>query len=232
MRAAAEFIRVIWMRVPPATPSWSAREELANAVSHGIGAMLAVAGLVGLLAVAARNGETWALTSAAVFGATLVLLYTASTLYHALPHPRAKRIFRVLDHSAIYLLIAGTYTPFTLGPLRGPWGWALFGVVWTAAIAGIVFKSVALGRAPIFSVVLYVAMGWSAIFAFGPLMRAVAPGGVALLVAGGLSYTGGLVFFAWERLRYGHFVWHLCVLAGSACHYFAVLHYALPARSG
>jgi hemolysin III len=220
------------MKVPPATPSWSAKEELANAISHGVGAVLALAGLVGLLAVAARNGETWAVASAAVFGVTLVLLYTASTLYHALPNPRAKRIFRLLDHAAIYLLIAGTYTPFTLGPLRGPWGWALFGVVWTAAIAGIVFKSVALGRAPIFSVALYVAMGWSVVFAFGPLVRALAPGGVALLVAGGLAYTGGLVFFAWERLRYGHFVWHLCVLAGSACHYFAVLHYALPARSG
>ena len=207
-------------------------EEIAHAVSHGVGAVLAIAGLAGLVAVSARRGDAWAVTSSAVFGATLVLLYTVSTLYHALPDPRTKRIFRVLDHSAIYLLIAGTYTPFTLGPLRGPWGWALFGVVWTAAVAGVVFKSVALGRAPIVSVALYVAMGWSVVFAFGPLVRALAPGGVALLVAGGVAYTAGLVFFAWERLRYGHFVWHLFVLTGSACHYFAVLLYALPQRPG
>jgi len=207
---------------------WSKGEEIANAVSHGIGAVLAIAGLVGLVAVAARRGDPWAVVSSAVFGTTLVLLYTASTLYHAIPHPGAKRILRILDHSAIYLLIAGTYTPFTLGPLRGPWGWALFGVVWTGAVAGVVFKSVAIGRAPILSTGLYVLMGWSVVFAFGPLVRVLAPGGVALLVAGGVAYTAGLVFFAWERLRYGHFVWHLFVLAGSVCHYFAVLLYALP----
>lgn len=184
--------------------------------------------MTGLAAVAAERGDLWALASAAVFGSTLVLLYAASTLYHAIPHPRAKRVLRILDHCAIYLLIAGTYTPFTLGPLRGPWGWALFGVVWTGAIAGVVFKSVALGKAPILSVALYVMMGWSVVFAFGPLARALAPEGVKLLVAGGLAYTLGLVFFAWDRLRYGHFVWHLFVLTGSVCHYFAVLLYALP----
>ena len=211
----------------PARP-WSPGEEIAHAVSHGIGAALAVAGLVGLVAVAASRGDVWHVVSSAVFGATLVLLYTASTLYHAIPSPRAKRVFRVLDHSAIYLLIAGTYTPFTLGPLRGPWGWALFGVVWTAAVAGVVFKSVALGRAPILSVVLYAAMGWSVVFAFGPLVRALAPGGLALLLAGGLCYTLGIVFFAWERLRFGHFLWHLCVLAGSILHYLAVLLFVLP----
>jgi hemolysin III len=210
---------------------WSAGEEIANAVSHGIGLVLAIAGMTGLAAVAAERGDLWALASAAVFGSTLVLLYAASTLYHAIPHPRAKRVLRILDHCAIYLLIAGTYTPFTLGPLRGPWGWALFGVVWTGAIAGVVFKSVALGKAPILSVALYVMMGWSVVFAFGPLARALAPEGVQLLVAGGLAYTLGLVFFAWDRLRYGHFVWHLFVLTGSVCHYFAVLLYALPRPS-
>jgi hemolysin III len=220
------------MRLRTVERAWSVGEEIAHAVSHGIGAALAVAGLAGLVAVAAASGDPWAVASATVFGATLVLLYTVSTIYHALPHPRAKRLFRILDHSAIYLLIAGTYTPFTLGPLRGPWGWALFGTVWTAAVAGIVFKCVALGRAPVVSVVLYVAMGWSVVFAFGPLVRALAPAGVALLVAGGVAYTAGLVFFAWERLRYGHFVWHLFVLAGSACHYFAVLHFALPSSGG
>jgi hemolysin III len=210
--------------------AWSLGEEIAHAVSHGVGAALAIAGLAGLLAVAARRGDTWHIASAAIFGSTLVLLYTASTLYHALPQPRAKRVFRILDHSAIYLLIAGTYTPFTLGPLRGPWGWALFGVVWTGAIAGVLFKSVALGRAPILSVALYAAMGWSVVFAFGPLVRALAPGGVALLFGGGLCYTLGLVFFAWERLRFHHFVWHLFVLAGSILHYLAVLLFVLPQR--
>jgi hemolysin III len=211
----------------PARP-WSLGEEISHAVSHGVGAALAIAGLAGLVAVAARHGNAWHLVSSAVFGATMVLLYTASTLYHAIPHPRAKRVFRILDHSAIYLLIAGTYTPFTLGPLRGPWGWALFGIVWTGAIAGVIFKSVALGRAPILSVVLYAAMGWSVVFAFGPLVRALAPGGLALLFAGGLCYTLGLVFYAWERLRFNHFVWHLFVLAGTILHYFAVLLFVLP----
>jgi hemolysin III len=213
----------------PRTPRpWSLGEEISHAVSHGVGAALAIAGLAGLVAVAAMRGDAWHVVSSAVFGATLVLLYTASTLYHAIPQPRAKRVFRILDHSAIYLLIAGTYTPFTLGPLRGPWGWALFGVVWTGAVAGVIFKSVALGRAPILSTVLYAAMGWSVVFAFGPLVRALAPGGLALLFAGGLCYTLGIVFYAWERLRFNHFVWHLFVLAGSICHYFAVLFFVLP----
>ncbi len=210
---------------------WSLGEEISHAVSHGVGTALALVGLVGLVAVAARQGDEWSLASAIVFGVTLVLLYTASTLYHALPNPRAKRVFQVLDHSAIYLLIAGTYTPFTLGPLRGPLGWALFGVVWTGALAGIIFKSVAIGRAPILSVVLYVAMGWCAVVAFRPLVRAVAPAGLELLLAGGIFYTVGIAFFAWERLRFGHFVWHLFVLAGSVCHYFAVLFFVLPRPS-
>jgi len=216
------------MRIGATIRVWSLGAEIAHAISNGAGAVAAVVGLAGLLVVASARGDGWALASAAVFGATLLLLYTASTLYHAIPDPRAKRIFRILDHSAIYLLIAGTYTPFTLGPLRGPWGWALFGVVWTGAIAGVVFKCVALGRAPIVSVVLYVLMGWSVVFAFEPLVRTLAPEGIALLFGGGLAYTFGLAFFAWERLRYGHFVWHLFVLAGSVCHYFAVLLYALP----
>jgi len=207
---------------------WTLGEEIAHAVSHGIGIVLAIGGLAGLVAVAALRGDAWDVASSAVFGATLVLLYTASTLYHAIPNPRAKRVFRILDHSAIYLAIAGTYTPFTLGPLRGPWGWALFGVVWSGAVAGIVFKSVALGKAPVLSVALYALMGWSVLFAFRPLVHALAPGGLALLLAGGLCYTGGLVFYAWERLRFGHFVWHVFVLAGSVLHYLAVLLFVLP----
>ena len=209
-------------------PAWSPSEEIAHAVSHGVGLVLAIAGLVGLLAVAARHGDAWDLVSSAVFGATLVLLYAASTLYHAVPQPRAKRVLRILDHCAIYLAIAGTYTPFTLGPLRGPWGWALFGVVWAGAVAGIVQKSVALERAPALSVALYVLMGWSVMVAIRPLTDAVAPGGLALLLGGGLCYTFGLVFYGLQRLRFHHFVWHLFVLAGSLLHYFAVLLFVLP----
>ncbi len=142
---------------------------------------------------------------------------------------RAKKVLRVIDHSSIYLLIAGTYTPFTLGPLLGPWGWSLFAWVWSGAIGGILWKAVALGRAPIVSVLLYVGMGWSCLIAFQPLVERLPMGGVTLLVAGGLCYTLGLVFFAWKSLRYHHFIWHLFVLAGSVCHYFAILHYVIPA---
>jgi len=207
--------------------AWSLGEEIAHAVSHGVGVVLAIAGLAALVTTAALRGTAWHVTGAAIFGSTLVLLYAASTLYHAIPLVRAKRVLRVLDHSAIYLLIAGTYTPFTLGPLRGPWGWALLGVVWAGAAAGIIFKSVAVDRAPILSTALYVAMGWCVVVALGPLVRALAPGGLILLLAGGLAYTLGIVFYAWQR-RFHHFVWHLFVLAGSVLHYVAVLLYVIP----
>jgi hemolysin III len=206
---------------------WTLGEEVAHAVSHGVGVVLAIAGLAVLVTVAALRGNIWHVTGAAIFGATLVLLYSASTLYHAIPLVRAKRVLRVLDHSAIYLLIAGTYTPFTLGPLRGPWGWALLGVVWTGAVAGVIFKSIAVERAPILSTALYVAMGWCVVVALGPLTRAMAPGGLVLLFAGGAAYTLGIAFYAWER-RFHHFIWHLFVLAGSVFHYFAVLLYVIP----
>jgi hemolysin III len=205
-------------------------EEIANAVSHGVGAVLAIAGLATLVALAVARGDAWHVASAAVFGATMVLLYLASTLYHAIPGeraPRAKRVLQVIDHSAIYLLIAGSYTPFSLGPLRGPWGWSLLAVVWTGALAGVVHKAVAFGRAPILSVALYAGLGWSALVALGPLVRALEPGGLALLLGGGVAYTVGIAFFAWRR-RFAHFVWHLFVLAGSALHWLAVLLYVLP----
>ena len=163
-----------------------------------------------------------------VFGATLVLLYTASTLYHALPASSAKRIFRVLDHAAIYLLIAGTYTPFTLGALRGAWGWTLLGTVWGLAAVGVTLKASCGLRAPRWSAALYIFMGWMVLVAFRPLTAHVAIAGVLWLLAGGLFYTVGVVFFAWERLRYTHTVWHLFVLAGSGCHYAAVLWYSAP----
>lgn len=212
-------------------PRYSMAEEIAHAVSHGIGMVLAIAGLAILVARAAARGDALHVTTAAVFGASLILLYAASTLYHAIPLERAKRVLRVIDHASIYLLIAGTYTPFTLGPLRGPWGWSLFALVWTGAVAGILFKSFAIGRAPIASVVLYVALGWSMVIAIGPLARSLPPRGLALLLAGGLCYTLGLTFYAWKRLRYHHLIWHLFVLAGSILHYFAVLGYAFPGAS-
>ena len=209
-------------------PQFSLAEEIAHGVSHGIGIVLAIIGLAVLVAESVLHGDPWLITSSAIFGTTLILLYTASTLYHSIPMPRAKRILRVLDHSAIYLLIAGTYTPFTLVSLRGPEGWTLFAVVWVGAIGGILFKTFALGKARIFSVLLYLALGWCVVFAFGPLEQRLAPGGIALLVGGGVCYTLGLVFFAWHRLRFHHFIWHLFVLAGSVLHYFAVLLYVIP----
>jgi hemolysin III len=216
------------MARPIELPAYSFAEEVAHAVSHGIGVVLAIAGLAVLVAQAALRGDALHVTTSAVFGTTLVLLYVASTLYHAIPIAPAKRILRVLDHASIYLLIAGTYTPFCLGPLRGPWGWSLFALVWTGALAGVLFKSFAIGRAPIASVVLYVALGWSAVLVIGPLARSLPAAGMKLLVAGGLAYTLGLAFYAWRSLRFHHLIWHLFVLAGSILHYFAVLGHVLP----
>ncbi len=208
---------------------YSVGEEIANSVIHGAGALAAVAGLVILVAAAAATGDGWRLASAVIFGVTLVLLYTASTLYHSVAHPRAKRVFRFIDHVAIFLLIAGTYTPFTLVSLRGPWGWSLFGVVWGLALAGIAGQSRLLHRWTALSLVLYVAMGWAAVVAVRPLVAAVAPGGLLLLLLGGIAYTAGIGFYVWRRLPYQHAVWHGFVLAGSAFHYWAVLGYVIPA---
>jgi hemolysin III len=209
-------------------PRYSTAEEIAHGVSHGVGLVLAIAGLAGLVAVSTIHGDGWHLTSSAVYGTTLVLLYTASTLYHSVPLARVKRTLRFCDHAAIFLLIAGTYTPFALVSLRGPWGWTLLALVWAGALGGIVFKSVALGRARILSVLAYLLLGWAAIFVSGPLSRALGLGGMTLLLAGGCCYTLGLVFFSWKSLRFHHLVWHLFVLAGSVFHYFAVLLYVMP----
>jgi hemolysin III len=201
-------------------------EEIANSVTHGVAALAAVAALPILIVSAIARGDPWQVVGGAIFGATLVMLYVASTLYHALPHSRAKRVFRVLDHSAIYLLIAGTYTPFAFGALRGPWGWALAGTVWALAALGIVAKATLGFRYPRLSATVYVVMGWLALIAFRPLMTQIGAAGMIWLGAGGLCYTAGVIFFAWERLRYGHMVWHLFVAAGSVCHFFAVLWYS------
>jgi hemolysin III len=201
-------------------------EEIANSVTHGVAALASVAALPILLAVAIGRGDAWQVVGGAIFGATLILLYTASTLYHALTHAGAKRVFRVLDHSAIYLLIAGTYTPFALGALRGPWGWSLLAAVWALAALGITAKATLGFRFPRLSTAVYIGMGWLGVIAFRPLMAHIGVAGIMWLVAGGLCYTAGVIFFAWERLRYGHMVWHLFVAAGSVCHFFAVLWYA------
>lgn len=209
------------------------REELANALTHGAGFVASLIGLPVLVLAAASRGERTAVIGASVFGAALVALYAASTLYHAVSEPRLKQRFRLLDHAAIYLLIAGTYTPFTLGVLRGRWGWTLFGIVWTLAALGILFKvlfgSGAMAR---LSTAMYVAMGWVAIVAVKPLMAALAPAGLLLLVAGGLCYTAGVVFYVDRKRSWTHPVWHLFVLGGSVCHYFAVLLHAAPALPG
>jgi hemolysin III len=200
-------------------------EEIANAVSHGVGLLLAVIAALVLVLGAVQRGRVAEIVGASVFGATMVLAYLTSTLYHALAMNRAKRVFRTLDHGAIFLLIAGTYTPFTLGPLRGIWGWTLLGLVWALALAGIVFKAVGGVRYPKLSTCLYIAMGWLVIVAMEPLRLNLPLAGFYWLLAGGIAYTAGVAFFAPKRLRYGHFVWHLFVLAGSACHFAAVLWY-------
>lgn len=207
------------------------KEELANSITHGLGLVLSVAGLAVLIVFAALRGNAWHVVSCSVFGATLVLLYSASMVYHIVRSPRAKRLWKILDHSSIYLLIAGTYTPFTLVNLRGGWGWTLFGLVWGLALLGILFKVFFVDRYVIASTAVYLAMGWIAVIAVKPLLASVADGGLVLLLAGGLAYSLGVVFFAWGRLPFNHAVWHLFVLAGSICHYFAVLFYVLPVKA-
>ena len=202
-------------------------EEIANSVTHGAGFVAFAIGLPILIATAAQRGDAMQVIGCSVFAICLVLLYAASTIYHALPQSRAKQIFRVADHIAIYLVIAGSYTPFLLGVLRGPFGWTLCAVIWGLAALGILHKLLLGMRFPHLSTAFYLAMGWLAVVAIGPITRHVPSDGLAWLAAGGLLYTAGVVFYAWERLRYGHMVWHLFVLAGSACHFVAVLRYAV-----
>ena len=201
--------------------------EKFNAVTHLVGAVLALAGSVVLVVLAALGGDPWKVVSVSIYGLTLVLLYTASALYHSL-RGRAKNILRKLDHQSIYLLIAGSYTPFCLVTLRGPWGWSLFGVVWGLAVLGSLQELRPRSEARIMSVVIYVVMGWVVLVALVPLLQALGPTGFAWVAAGGLFYTVGIVFYALEkRLTHAHGVWHLFVLAGSVTHYVAILRYVL-----
>nr|WP_198358906.1 hemolysin III family protein [Noviherbaspirillum autotrophicum] len=203
-------------------------EETANSISHGLGFVAALAGTPFLIMQAVKHNDAAGVVAMALFSASMITLYLASTLYHALPAGKAKRVFRVIEHSAIYLLIAGTYTPFTLGILRGAWGWALFGTVWMIAVVGIALKAFGKAAHPVLSTGLYLVMGWLVVVAAVPMAKSIAPTGALLVIAGGLCYTVGVVFFALDsRLKFGHFIWHLFVLAGTACHYFAVLWYAV-----
>ena len=216
------------MQTPKTQIQYSAGEEIAHYTSHGLGLLLSIAGLVLLVGLAlARGGGARLVTACSVFGVTLILLYLASTLYHGIRHERSKRLLRVLDHSAIYLLIAGTYTPFCLVSLGGAWGWTLFGVVWGLALLGILLKVIDIGRLRWLSIVLYVGMGWLVLVALDPMLAAVGSGGMRLLLLGGIAYTAGIVFYTWRR-PYHHAIWHGFVLAGSILHFLAVLFYVIP----
>jgi hemolysin III len=216
----------------PTPPRYAYADELASSVVHGVGLLFSIAGLAILVAYAAMYGGARAVVASSVFGATLILLYTASTLYHAIPGALAKRVLRTFDHIAIFLLIAGTYTPFTLLVLPGAWGWSLFGTIWGLALIGSAAELGLLKHYRKAAVALYVAMGWVALVAIQPLRTYVPSGGLILLFAGGLAYTAGVPFYMARRLPYHHTIWHVFVLAGSVLHYLAILLYVLPDAPG
>jgi hemolysin III len=203
-------------------------EEITNALLHGLGFGLAIAALAVLVVMAGRYGTVWHVVGFTIYGATLVILYLSSTLYHSFPEGKVKRVFKIFDHAAIFLLIAGTYTPITLIKLRGTLGWTIFGVVWAIAILGIISKIFLINRFQALSTVLYIAMGWLIVGALKPLAAALNQTSLLFLLAGGLLYTVGTVFYAWKSRKYAHAVWHLFVLAGSVCHFFTIL-FMLPA---
>ena len=212
----------------PLYSPYSVGEEIAHTLTHGVGLLLSVAGLVALVGAARLRGDVWHIVGCTIFGVTLVMLYLSSTLYHAFSRSRARPMLQRLDHAAIFLLIAGSYTPFTLVSLRGAWGWTLLALVWGLAIVGIVVDVAVPQRPRRLSLALYLLMGWLAVFVAGPLVRSLHPDGLALLVIGGLAYTLGVPFYSWRRLPYNHAVWHVFVLAGSACHFASVLRYVIP----
>ena len=208
--------------------NYTVGEEIAHAITHGIGAMLSMAGLAILVTFASLNGDAWHIVSSSIYGATLIILYSASTLYHAITHPKAKSVFQLLDHAAIYLLIAGTYTPFLLVNLRGVWGWSLFAVIWGIAITGIVFEFIQSPRFQKLSLWLYLGMGWIVLLAIKPMLAVVETEGLVLLLLGGLSYSLGVIFYVRKQMAYHHAIWHLFVLAGSVFHFFSVFFYVIP----
>jgi hemolysin III len=204
-------------------------EEIANSITHGIGTVLSVIGLVILLVLAAAYNDVWRTVSFSIYGGCLVILYLASTLYHSIQHPRAKRILRIFDHAAVYLLIAGSYTPFALVTMRSPLGWAILAVVWAVALLGILFKVWFIGRFEVLSTIGYVLMSWVCMIAFKQLVAGLGMDGMTWLVVGGAAYMVGVIFYAWQKLPYNHAIWHLFVICGSACHFCAVFFHVLPA---
>lgn len=206
---------------------YSFGEELFNSISHGVGTLLAIACCVVAVVFSAFTGDPWKVVSASIYGACMILLFLFSTLYHSLTNPTAKKVFRAFDHLSIFLLIAGSYTPITLVTLRGPLGWTLFGIIWGAAVLGIIFNAISVERFKKFSMVAYVAMGWAALLAIRPLLERVRPAGLLLLIAGGIMYTVGIPFYKKKMIPYMHAVWHLFVLAGALLQFFAIFFYIL-----
>lgn len=207
---------------------YSPNEELLHTISHGIGILLSIAGLTVLVAFASLNGNVWHVVSSSIYGATLILMYSASTLYHGISHLRIKSILQQLDHAAIYLLIAGTYTPFLLVNLRHDWGWTLFTVIWSIAVVGVIFELTGYKPFKKISLGLYLGMGWLIVLAINPMLQHVSVGGLVLLLLGGLAYSVGAYFYAKESMRYHHVIWHLFVLLGSILHYFSILFFVIP----
>ncbi len=207
---------------------YSVTEEIINSITHGIGILLSIAGLTVLVAYSTLNGNVWHIVTSSIFGVTLILMYSASTLYHGVFHVRTKSVLQRLDHAAIYLLIAGTYTPFLLVNLRDGWGWALFTVIWSMALLGVVFELTGYKPFKRVSLSLYMVMGWMIIVAIEPMLESVATGGLLLLVAGGLAYTVGVIFYVKDTMPFNHAIWHVFVMAGSVFHYFAILLYVIP----
>lgn len=209
--------------------NYTAGEEIANAVTHGLAALMSIAGLAVLVGFAvAFSGLPRVIVGVSVFGASMIFLYTASTLYHAIPNKRAKKVLQVLDHSMIYVLIAGSYTPFCLITLNGLIGWILLGAVWSIAIAGVSLQHILMKSSDWINCLLYLAMGWLAIFVIEPLMEQLGTGGLWLLVGGGLAYSLGVIFYIWERLPYSHAIWHVFVFVGTALQFFSILLYVIP----
>ena len=203
-------------------------EEIANSITHGLGAVLSIAGLILLVVSALTYGDGWRIVSVTIYGSSLVLLYVCSTLYHSVQRPKVKRILRLLDHAAIYLLIAGSYTPFALVTVRGPLGWTILGIVWSLAVLGILFKVWFIGRFEVMATIGYILMSWICLVAFKQLLAGLGMGGMIWLIVGGAAYMIGVIFYAWQKLPYNHAIWHLFVLGGSACHFYAVFFYVLP----
>ncbi|MBN1407237.1 MAG: hemolysin III family protein [Calditrichaceae bacterium] len=208
--------------------TYSNPEEIANSITHGIGTALGIAGLSLLVVMAAKQNDVWKIVSFSIYGSTLIILYLASTLYHSFRNEKIKSMLKIIDHASIYILIAGTYTPFMLINLRGPWGWSIFGSIWGMAILGIFFKVFFIGKAKKLSLIVYVFMGWLCMIALKEMLIKIPTGGMIWLAVGGLFYTLGIIFYIWRKLPYNHAVWHLFVLAGSISHYFSVFFYILP----